>query len=227
MSEIKQTGIKISQYQTAELSNSKLVLEHYLLSYAPAYFGSSTINKNFKIPVSALREDIIGYIGVATAKASWSNTLKIWSGEWNSTNQADSYVYTWSEQDKIDYKEDYIENKHGDETGVDKIFIINNAPLPQTPEESLDPNPLTKKIVTKSYIDNRFNGMPKIKCTNSTLEIHSYPCLYDFEMDSVSNINIVDTLVKNTIDNKCVEFMLRVPTSSLFYEVGDGLFEEG
>ena len=223
MAEIKQTGVKISQYQTAEANNSKLILDHYLISYAPAYFGTSTINKNFKIPVSLLREDITGYIGISNTKPSWRETIKVWSGEWESSNPTNSYVYSWTEEDKITHKDDYIENKHANEDGIDKLFIINNAPLPQTEEENLDPNPSTKKIVTKSYIDNRFNGVPKVKCTSSTLEIRSYPCLYEFEMESVANIDIVDTLVKDTLTDKCVEFMLRIPTDSLFYEIGEDI----
>ena len=218
MAEIKQTGVKISQYKTAEIKNSKLVLDHYLISYAPAYFGTSTINKNFKVPVSLLREDITGYIGVYNTKSSWKDTINLWSGEWDSSNPINSYVYVWSESDK--YKDGYIKNKHTFEDNIDKVFIIDNAPLPQTAEANIDPNPSTKKIVTKSYIDDRFNGMPKVKCTSSTLEMRSYPCLYEFEMDSVTNIDIVDTLVKDTITNKCVEFMLRIPTTSIFYEIG-------
>lgn len=130
----KQTGVKISQYQTADSLNSlypnRLTLDHYLISYAPAYFGSSTINKNFKVPVSTLRDDILSYIGVSNLKPHWRNTVKLWFGDWNSSDITNSYIATWSDENKNNHFYDFIDNKHTIENGIDKIFIIKNLPLP-------------------------------------------------------------------------------------------------
>lgn len=229
MADLKQTGIKISQYQVAEANDSlrpnKLTLEHFLISYAPSYFGSTTINKNYQVPMTALRNDVMGYVGISNAKSHWRNAIKLWSGQWQSEDPTESYIATWTEEDKFTFPHDYIDNKHVVEQGIDKIFIIDNAPLPQTDAAKLDPNGYTKKLVTKDYIDDRFVGMPKIKTNNSTIEIFAYPCLYEIEIDNVSTIDIVDTKVdekgrtfKEMVADKCVQFMLRIPVSSIFYE---------
>ena len=229
MADLKQTGIKISQYQVAEANDSlrpnKLTLEHFLISYAPSYFGSTTINKNYRVPMTALRDDVMGYVGVSNAKPHWRDTIKLWSGQWQSENPTESYITIWTEEDKFTFPYDYIDNKHVVEQGIDKIFIIDNAPLPQTDAAKLDPNGYTKKLVTKDYIDDRFVGMPKIKTNNSTIEIFAYSCLYEIELEEVSTIDIVDTKIdekgrtfEETIKDKCVQFILRIPTSSILYE---------
>ena len=229
MADLKQTGIKISQYQVAESNDSlrpnKLTLEHFLISYAPSYFGSTTINKNYRVPMTALRDDVMGYVGVSNAKPHWRDTIKLWSGQWQSENPTESYITIWSEEDKFAFPYDYIDNKHVVEQGIDKIFIIDNAPLPQTDAAKLDPNGYTKKLVTKDYIDDRFVGMPKIKTDNTTIEIFAYSCLYEIEVEEVSTIDIVDTKIdekgrtfEETIKGKCVQFILRIPTSSIFYD---------
>lgn len=226
MSIYNQTGVKISQYQTAQVDNSirpnKLALEHFLISYAPSYYGTSTINKNFKVPVNLLRNDFIGYVGIKNAKSEWRNTIKLWCGDWSSSDLPNSYICTWTKEDIEKYPNDFITDKHADEKGCDKIFIINNAPLPETEEAGLDPNPNTKKIVTKDYVDSRFNGSPKVYCKDTTLRIRSYPCVYIFENESLLNIDITDTdengnTLKDLIGDKCLDFIIRVPTFSLNY----------
>lgn len=227
MANFKQTGIKISQYHNAQTDTDKkkgkLVLEHFLVSYAPSYFGTATINKNYKIPVQSLREDLSGYIGVSNAKANWRNTIKIWSGEWESDDITNSYVYQWSDNQVGDY--DYIDNKFTDEEGVDKLYIIKNAPLPQTDSAKTDPKHESTKIVDKDYIDNRFNGIPKIEWNSTTLPIHSYSCVYVFtNTDTIDNINIVDSLVDEQgrnlatlLNDKCLQFFLKIPTKIIPY----------
>jgi hypothetical protein len=226
MSIYNQTGVKISQYQTAQVDSAirpnKLSLEHFLISYAPSYYGTSTINKNFKVPVNLLRNDFIGYVGIKNAKSDWRNTIKLWCGDWSSSDLPNSYICTWTKEDIEKYPNDFITDKHADEKGYDKIFIINNAPLPETEEASLDPNPNTKKIVTKDYVDSRFNGSPKVYCEDTTLRIRSYPCVYIFENESLLNIDITDTdengnTLKDLIGDKCLDFIIRVPTFSLGY----------
>lgn len=59
MNKLKQTGVRISQYPLGPVNNSthvkRLELAHSFITYAPAYFGTSTINKNFQIPLQTLR----------------------------------------------------------------------------------------------------------------------------------------------------------------------------
>lgn len=227
MANFKQTGIKISQYHNAQTDTDKkkgkLVLEHFLVSYAPSYFGTATINKNYKIPVQTLREDLSGYIGVSNAKANWRNTIKIWSGEWESDDITNSYVYQWSDNQVGEY--DYIDNKFTDEEGVDKLYIIKNAPLPQTDAAKADPKYNSTKIVDKDYIDSRFNGIPKIEWNSTTLPINSYSCVYIFtNTDTIDNINIVDSLVDEQgrslatlLNDKCLQFFLKIPTKIIPY----------
>ena len=111
MSIYNQTGVKISQYQTAQVDSTirpnKLSLEHFLISYAPSYYGTSTINKNFKVPVNLLRNDFIGYVGIKNAKSDWRNTIKLWCGDWSSSDLPNSYICTWTKED-IEKYSDFI-----------------------------------------------------------------------------------------------------------------------
>ena len=75
MNKLKHTGIKISDYPSS-ISNvndfpHKLEHNHYFISYAPTYFGTSTINKNYKIPLQMLRQDQKFFIGLNNAKGDW------------------------------------------------------------------------------------------------------------------------------------------------------------
>lgn len=98
MANLKQTGVRISQYQVAQINDTdkknKLLLNHYFITYAPSYFGTSTMNKNYQIPVQTLRDDFKGYLGVENAKGNWQNIIRIWSGNWiDIENRENSYVY--------------------------------------------------------------------------------------------------------------------------------------
>ncbi|MBO5827108.1 MAG: hypothetical protein J6R59_01320 [Paludibacteraceae bacterium] len=133
----------------------KLQYEHYLMSYGSVNYGFSTVNKNYKVPVSALREDFKGYIGFENAKGGWRQLTRLWYGEWYRTKETfvkngddmekitvgdkvNSYLYKWSDSEIG--QDDYICNKFGDELDdngknydkvpTDRIFIIKNAPIP-------------------------------------------------------------------------------------------------
>jgi hypothetical protein len=99
MNKLKQTGVRISQYPYAPVNratyNNRLELDHSFITWAPAYFGTSTVNKNFQINLSTLREDMLGYIGVVNSKTSYRNYINLWQGDWNNPDRTKSYVYTW------------------------------------------------------------------------------------------------------------------------------------
>lgn len=193
MNKSKHTGTKLSEYPTS-LSNKKhkLLYNHFFMSYAPVNFGISTVNKNYKIPIQAIRDDIKYYIGLENAKGDWQNMIHFWSGDWFNEDITESYVTPWTHEERGSV--DYIKNKYGledDEDKIDRIFFIKDAPIPLE-EEHEDPNPLTNKFVNKKYIDDRFNGIRKVSVTGETLAIRPYSCVYEFE-NTPTTINIVDT----------------------------------
>lgn len=217
MNNLKQTGVRISQYPQGPINTTSFVnrleLNHSFITWAPAYFGMSTINKNFQISIDALRKDFIGQIGLQNSKPSYRNYVKIWYGDWYNPDRVKSYIYQW--EDKWQNHEDYIYNKHGKieqydvKNKIDRIFILNDAPIPlestytpvnpiDTTNYGIDPNVKTAKIVTKKYIDDRHNGIRKIEkgqvqYTNSVpngseLKIRPYTCFYQYD-----NLPIKDT----------------------------------
>lgn len=222
MNKLKHTGIKISDYPSSVVNNNeyphKLQYDHYFITYAATYFGASTINKNYKIPLNMLREDQKFYVGLENAKGNWQNLLSIWSGEWYSSDKTESYVSEWDEQERGNL--DYISNKYGKKTDndkIDRIFFIKNAPIPLEAEQA-DPAPESNKFVNKKYIDDRFNGIRKVKTSSATLQIRPYPCVYEYST-MPSSINIVDTLtledgrkIKDCIEKNCLIFYIKLPT---------------
>ena len=222
MNKLKHTGIKISDYPSSVVNNNeyphKLQYDHYFITYAATYFGASTINKNYKIPLNMLREDQKFYVGLENAKGNWQNLLSIWSGEWYSSDKTESYVSEWDEQERGNLN--YISNKYGKKTDndkIDRIFFIKNAPIPLEAEQA-DPAPESNKFVNKKYIDDRFNGIRKINVSNETLQIRPYPCVYEYSA-MPSSINIEDTLtledgrtIKDCIEKNCLIFYIKLPT---------------
>ena len=219
MNKSKHTGTKLSEYPTS-LSNKryKLLYNHFFMSYAPVNFGISTVNKNYKIPIQALRNDIKYYIGLENAKGDWQNMIHFWSGDWINDDKTKSYIYRWEYEERG--SSDYISNKFGNNPNIqddyDRIFFINNAPIPLE-EPGLDPCPESNKFVNKKYIDDRFNGIRKVKTSNATLQIRPYPCIYEYST-MPSSINIVDTLtledgrkIKDCIEKNCLIFYIKLP----------------
>lgn len=142
------------------------------------------------------------------AKGDWQNMIHFWSGDWINDDKTKSYIYKWKYEERG--SSDYISNKFGnkkDNEGnaiddYDRIFFINNAPIPlEEPEQ--DPCPESNKFVNKKYIDDRFNGVRKVSVTGEILTIHPYSCEYELAIRPYScvyefgktptKINIVDT----------------------------------
>lgn len=223
MNKLKHTGIKISDYPSS-ITNikdypHKLEHNHYFITYAPTYFGTSTINKNYKIPLEMLRQDQMFYIGLNNAKGDWQNLLSIWSGYWYNEDKTESYVYEWKHEERG--SNDYIKNKFGlepDEDKIDRIFFIKDAPIPME-ESQPDPNPATNKFVNKKYIDDRFNGVRKLPSVEGTLTIRPYTCVYEYS-STPTEINIIDTdllqdgrTVADCLQNNILTFIIKFPVS--------------
>ena len=254
----KTTGVKISQYPHASTNkgtlNNRLEHEHYLMSYAATNYGISEIRKNYQIPMTTLRKDMLGYIGLQNIKPSWRNYIMFWEGDWNNEeDKTQSYVYKW--EDNQFGNVDYIYNKHGlittdDEIQHNRVFILRTAPWPLEAKHDVnclcgpngsciagtsygsDPNKNTTKLVTKNYIDDRFNGIRKVKISGTELKIRPYSCRYIF--DSIPNtINITDTenaecdsmqggevdYIKNKLQYNCVEFYLEIPRPNNVFSI--------
>jgi hypothetical protein len=146
-------GFNISGYPTALVNRinkiNKLQYDHYLMSYAVTNSGLSNFNKNYKVPVHALREDFKSYIGFENAKGQWRQLTRLWVGDWYKENEiqnddetvrsgdkVNSYLYNWSLKE-IGH-DDYVLNKFGDEKyeshkdvlPTERVFIVKNAPIP-------------------------------------------------------------------------------------------------
>lgn len=190
MNKIKQTGIRISEYPYGPINDAhhkkRLELHHSFITWAPSYYGISTVNKNYQVTLASLRQDLLGYIGVNNSKPSWRNYITFWQGNWNDTDRTKSYVYSWSKNLQGD--DDYIFNKHGLElvnkdglevpydevNNINRVFLLTDAPIPFEAEYTTvnginsanygkDPNPHNFKIVSKKYIDDRHNGIRKVQ----------------------------------------------------------------
>jgi hypothetical protein len=149
----RNAGFNISGYPTALVNRinkiNKLQYDHYLMSYAVTNSGLSNFNKNYKVPVHALREDFKSYIGFENAKGQWRQLTRLWVGDWYKENEiqnddetvrsgdkVNSYLYNWSLKE-IGH-DDYVLNKFGDEKyeshkdvlPTERVFIVKNAPIP-------------------------------------------------------------------------------------------------
>lgn len=235
MANFKETGVKISQFPIASVNatshKGRLQQNHYLISQAPTHYGLGTINKNFQIPLHALRADLIGFIGTENMKGKYQERLSFWYGDWADINdKTNSYVYQWDQQKEY-LQKDFIKNKHGKnvqydkERNINRIFILKDAPIPlestYTPINGItsktygeDPNPKSVKIVDKSYVDDRHNGYRQIEKSNNTpeeesefgsiLEIRPYTCFYQYSLPpSKSTITGVPTI--NICDTQIME----------------------
>lgn len=179
----------------------------YLLSYAHTVYGINYNKHNYKIPLTAIRDDIKGYVGIESLVAPWSEQLKLWHGYWhNPSIRNKSYVYQWDESDKL--HEHYAPKKFEDLEN--SYFIIKDAPYPfesgkrnngeiaasttnngtpktiNMPIAESDPYPDSNKIVTKSYIDERLAGERIIE-VEPTFEIRDYECTYIIRSEILKN----------------------------------------
>lgn len=198
--------------------------EAFLLGYAKENYGAKYIQKNYQIPLSVIRSDLLRFAGIENVKPSYTNQVQLWSGNWHDAQEKSmSYIYEWKSEESASL--DYIFNKHGktvrlDDKDVNRYFILNQAPLPSEQTTTLygdermgdDPNPNTVKIVDKLYIDGRFDGWRTVHTSfdqsrtivNNNIALRSYTCFYyidsilDVDEDGYYTVNFVN----NTTDQR-------------------------
>lgn len=214
----------------------------FILSYSHTVYGINYNKHNYKIPLNSLRNDIKGYIGIESINAPWTSQLKFWHGEWDTTNKNRSYTYIWSDKERND--PDYNPDKFTDLSN--SYYIINDAPFPfetedlnnrdkgETPSSEIgegiaycnnsinvpikasDPYPDSKKLVTKSYIDERLASKRLVEVTTD-FYVRDYDCTYIIraeelqkaDFDKIIKVHFPESYNKRSIHNK-LEFTLLV-----------------
>lgn len=191
----KSTGTKISQYPFAEVNTSnhrnKFEHSHHFITYADSNYGISSLRKNYQLSLEALRDDMVGFIGVSNAKASWRDYVTIWEGDWFNDDRVRSYVTPYKNEEF--YLLDFVPNKYGldkkydKEKNINRIFLLNTAPLPLEAMDKHfatkleknygeDANPHNVKFVSKQYVDDRHSGVRKIDVQD--YQANDYGCPY-------------------------------------------------
>ncbi len=204
-----ESGFKISDLKNIPTlktidNKSRIAYDNtFLLSYSHTVYGINYNRQNYKIPLTAIRDDIKGYIGIETLVAPWSEQLKIWHGSWeNRTDKNKSYVHIWKEEEWED--EHYFPEKFKDLNN--SFYIIKDIPLPfetseyenimgedpyievsdgnayavgsiNLPKKKVDPYPESNKIVTKDYVDERLSSKRLIE-VGIDFTIRDYDCTY-------------------------------------------------
>lgn len=205
-----ETGYKISDLNIIPVSDAngtyknKISLdETYMLGYANTVYGIKYNRNNYRIPLSAIRNDIKGYIGIESLVAPWSEQMKLWHGIWNdAASKNRSYVYEWTDEDAT--HPHYMPEKFSDLEN--SYYIIRNAPFPYETEdcnnrgergeivpelnsegeniittnkklEAADPHSNSNKLVLKSYVDERLAAKRLIDVTTD-FWVRDYDCTY-------------------------------------------------
>lgn len=204
-----ESGYKISDLNTIPFTGiegsqkNKIALdETYMLGYANSVYGIKYNRNNYKIPLSAIREDVKGYIGIESMVAPWSEQMKLWHGVWyDNASKNRSYVYEWDESEKN--HPHYMPNKFLDLEN--SYYIIRNAPFPYESEDKnnrnkgeltpllnaegenyistnkilspADPYPDSNKLVLKSYVDERLASKRLID-VKTEFWVRDYDCSY-------------------------------------------------
>ena len=242
MNNLKHTGVRISQYPQAVVNDTnhkkRLELHHNFISWAPAYYGITTINKNYQVAIQALRQDFLGFVGVQNAKSHYRDYITFWQGDWFNKDIVKSYVWQWP--DTMGGHFDYIKNKHGldkaydAENNISRVYILNDAPLPlettfipvnaqETSNHGEDPNPHSVKLVSKKYVDDRHNGVRKIQKSEeqttpaefgSELKIRPYSCFYQYSapplLDTNDNVHTINICDTEVLqDGRTIKDLIR------------------
>lgn len=205
-----ESGYRISDLDNIPVTDvnskfkDKIALDNtFLLSYSHTVYGINYNKHNYKIPLSSLRDDIKGYIGVESLVAPWSDQLKLWHGSWyDSTSRNRSYTHVWT-ADEFTH-EHYSPEKFNDLEN--SYFIIKKAPFPfesgevnnrergekeatvtsgvntvissiNIPIAPSDPHPESTKLVTKEYVDERLASKRIIE-VGTDFWIRDYDCSY-------------------------------------------------
>lgn len=206
MTYYRNTGTKISEYTKLEINetNNKFPHAPSFICYALNMSGTNGINKNYQVPMQSIRTDVRGFVGLRNAKPQWYNMLSVWYGEYQSSNPNNSYVKEWTDEYKYATNEGYVADKFEDtrdgrDIETSRVFLLKNIPFPF--EETItDPKPSTHKIVDKKYVDQRLNGIRKVKIEEGQIiYLRPYQCLYCFN-NEVEQISIYYDNLKSDND---------------------------
>lgn len=200
-----ESGFKISDLKNIPTlktidNKSRIAYDNtFLLSYSHTVYGINYNRQNYKIPLTNLRDDLKGYIGVESLVAPWSEQIKLWHGVWQSEDANKSYVKVWSEDEWEN--EHYIPNKFSNLNN--SYYIVKDIPLPFETKEyenkmgevavdsdklnalksinvskkESDPYPDSNKIVTKKYVDERLSSKRLIE-VEPEFTVRDYDCTY-------------------------------------------------
>lgn len=205
-----ESGYKISDLSNIPVTGSeclqknKIALEEtYMLGYANTIYGIKYNRNNYKIPLTAIREDIKGYIGIESIVAPWTEQMKLWHGLWDHASEKNkSYVYEW-QSSEVNHPH-YMPQKFEDLEN--SYYIIRNAPFPyetadtnnrgergeiipsvnaegeniistNKPLAAGDPHSDSNKIVLKSYVDERLAAKRLID-VKTEFWVRDYDCNY-------------------------------------------------
>lgn len=204
-----ETGYRISDLSKIPVTgadstqkNKIAIDETYMLGYANTVYGIKYNRNNYRIPLTAIRDDIKGYIGIESIVAPWSESIKLWHGVWNNTaSKNKSYVYEWGESEKN--HPHYMPEKFADLEN--SYYIVKDAPFPfeseechnrnhgeVTPETNIegdeiisvnkplaaaDPYTDSNKLVLKSYVDERLASKRLVEVMPE-FRVRDYDCTY-------------------------------------------------
>lgn len=251
------SGYRISDLNNIPVTTSdgklknKIVLDNtYILSYSHTVYGINYNKQNYKIPLTALRDDIKAYIGVESLVAPWSEQMKLWHGVWHDTTSRNrSYTYKWKPEEFA--HEHYSPEKFSDLEN--SYYIIRDNPFPyetgdlnnrengekeaetlddgtvisvNLPIKAADPHPESNKIVTKKYVDERLASKRIIEVTTE-FRVRDYDCTYIIRSEE---------LIKAEAENKPATLKIHFPESycsrilhnKLAFDILlEGILEEG
>lgn len=130
---MSELGYKISELDVIPLTGKdcdypgRIAIENtHFMGYARTVFGTRYNTHNYQIPLSALRKDFTGFIGLEGLNAKWTIPTKIWSGKWKDNNVNTSYVKLWKPSEaNLPY---YNKEKFSDLNN--SYYIIQDLPFP-------------------------------------------------------------------------------------------------
>ena len=192
----------------------------YVLGYSHTVYGIKYNRNNYRIPLVDLRDDIKGYIGIESLIKPWTVSTKFWHGNWeNDSSKNKSYVYVWQDSDKNNLY--YSPDKFSDLEN--SYYIICDAPYPfetedlhnrdngeivpgtntegepypsvNVPLAAADPYPESRKMVLKTYVDERLSGKRLVEVTPE-FRIRDYDCTYVIRAEELKKAEAENAPVK-------------------------------
>lgn len=214
-------GYKISELDIIPLTGKdceypgRIAIENtHFMGYAHTVFGTRYNTHNYRIPLSALRDDFKGYIGIESVNGKWTTPTKLWSGKWEDNHVNTSYIKVWEHDeynhpyynaDKFkdlehtyyivqDLPYPFEENSITNRTKGEKEAIIDDALGLELsinkPIAAADPYPNSHKIPTKAYVDERLASKRIIE-VGTDFYVRDYECTYIIRADDIKNASVI------------------------------------